>query len=68
MLEFLLMGGWKPVTAGGLGFGLFGGGYNGANTAYTDRYTYANNAVAPGTVLGLARYYLAASSSSPGGF
>ncbi len=48
----------------GYGYGLFGGGYTTVNTNYTDKYTYSNNAVAAGTVLGLARYWLASCGSS----
>ena len=49
-----------------LSVGIFGGGYTGANSNYTDKYTYATDTVAAGTVLGSARYYLAAASSNPG--
>jgi len=51
-----------------LSVGIFGGGYTGTGTysKYTDKYTYATDTVAAGTVLGLARRYLAAASSNPG--
>ena len=50
-----------------LPFGLFGGGNDGANSVYTDKYTYSGDTVAAGTVLGLARYGLAACSSTANG-
>jgi len=50
-----------------LPFGLFGGGNDGANSAYTDKYTYSGDTVAAGTVLGLARDGLAACSSTANG-
>jgi len=52
-------------SGGILPFGLFGGGYT--NTDYTDKYTYSNDTVAAGTVLGSARSYLAACSSTANG-
>jgi hypothetical protein len=67
MLEFLLMSRQKPVS--GAVFGLFGGGIVTSDPmAYTDRYTYSTATVTAGTVLRVARFGVAASSSSPGGF
>jgi len=48
-------------------FGLFGGGYSTANSAYTDKYTYSGDTVVAGTVLGLARRSLAACSPTANG-
>ena len=47
-----------------LSVGIFGGGYTSAVSNYTDKYTYATDTVAAGTVLGLARRYLAAAGNS----
>ena len=47
-----------------LPFGLFGGGFTSADSAYTDKYTYSGDTVAAGTVLGLARYGLAATGNA----
>ena len=45
-------------------FGIFGGGYATALSAYTDKYIYSGDTVAAGTVLGLARQLLAATGNS----
>ena len=65
MFEMIFIG--KRSTSGsGDGFGIFGGGTPGNNgiSNYTDKYTYSTNAVAAGSVLGLARFYLAATGNS----
>ena len=43
--------------------GIFGGGYTGASSDYTDRYSFSDNTVVAGTVLGLARADLSACAS-----
>lgn len=48
-------------------FGIFGGGYTGTYSAYTDKYTYSGNTVAAGTVLGTARASFSACSSVANG-
>lgn len=45
-------------------FALFGGGYAGASTGVTDKYTYSSDARVAGTSLGTARAYLAAAGNS----
>ena len=42
----------NSVGKSGFDYGLFGGGHTGSSTDYTDKYTYSNNMVTPGTVLG----------------
>ena len=56
---------WVPPPPPGVG--IFGGGYAGGNSDYTDKYTYADDTVAAGTVLGTARRYLAACSPTANG-
>ena len=53
-----------PIASGGDSFALFGGGRIGSVSAYTDKYAYATNAVAAGTVLGTASQSLAATGNS----
>ena len=48
-------------------FGLFGGGLYSTYSTYTDKYTYSGDTVVAGTVLGQARYTLAATGNSTEG-
>ena len=43
--------------------GIFGGGNTGVHSDYTDKYTFGDDTVVAGTVLGLARRLLSACSN-----